>query len=75
MENYSHVEEKCCHLLVALETLLGCTLMGKMPQKSTSEENLALAITSLFVKEAEISDLQRFDFLRINDPNEKQSKM
>ena len=57
MENYSHVEEKCCHLLVALETLLGCTLMGKMPQKSTSEENLALAITSLFVKEAEISDL------------------
>ncbi|GBM68035.1 hypothetical protein AVEN_75875-1 [Araneus ventricosus] len=45
--------------LVAVETLLGWTLMGKVPQ---------------FVKEAEITDLWRLDVLRIKDTIERKSK-
>ncbi|GBN27315.1 hypothetical protein AVEN_190516-1 [Araneus ventricosus] len=45
--------------LVAVETHLGWTLMGKVPQVSTERVNLAMTVTSLFVKEAEIADLWR----------------
>lgn len=61
--------------LVAMETLFGWTLMGKVPQESSSKENLALSVTSMFVKEAEISDLWRLDLLGISDPIEKLCKM
>ncbi|GBO35440.1 hypothetical protein AVEN_98825-1, partial [Araneus ventricosus] len=60
--------------LVAVETHLGWTLMGKVPQVSTERVNLAMTVTSLFVKEAEIADLWRLDVLGIKDPMEKKSK-
>ncbi|GBO33587.1 hypothetical protein AVEN_230190-1 [Araneus ventricosus] len=43
--------------LVAVETHLGWTLMGKVPQVNTERVNLAMTVTSLLVKEAEIADL------------------
>ncbi|GBN23713.1 hypothetical protein AVEN_215678-1 [Araneus ventricosus] len=60
--------------LVAVETHLGWTLMGKVPQVSTERVNLAMTVTSLFVKEAEIADLWRLDVLGIKEPMEKKSK-
>ncbi|GBO14256.1 hypothetical protein AVEN_177158-1 [Araneus ventricosus] len=60
--------------LVAVETHLGWTLMGKVPQVSTERVNLAMTVTSLFVNEAEIADLWRLDVLGIKDPMEKKSK-
>ncbi|GBN01822.1 hypothetical protein AVEN_204960-1 [Araneus ventricosus] len=58
--------------LVAVETHFGWTLMGKVPQVNTERVNLA--VTSLFVKEAEIADLWRLDVLGIKDPMERKSK-
>ncbi|GBM83170.1 hypothetical protein AVEN_43667-1 [Araneus ventricosus] len=60
--------------LVVVETHLGWTLMGKVPQVNTERVNLAMTVTSLFVKEAEIADLWRLDVLGIKDPMEKKSK-
>ncbi|GBM45479.1 hypothetical protein AVEN_210215-1 [Araneus ventricosus] len=40
--------------LVVVETLLGWTLMGKVPQVNTERVNLAMTVTSLFVKEADL---------------------
>lgn len=60
--------------LVAVETYLGWTLMGKVPQEQTSEENLAMTVLSLFVNESEISNLWKLDLIGINDPAEKKSK-
>ncbi|GBN96939.1 hypothetical protein AVEN_232744-1 [Araneus ventricosus] len=60
--------------LVAVETHLGWILMVKVPQVSTVRVNLAMTVTSLFVKEAEIADLWRLDVLGIKDPMEKKSK-
>ncbi|GFW48671.1 DUF1758 domain-containing protein [Trichonephila clavipes] len=59
--------------LVAVETYLGWTLMVKVPQEEPSEENLAMEVLSLFVKEAEISNLWKLDLIGINDPVEKKS--
>lgn len=39
--------------VAALEIQLGWTLMGKVPQDNVSKENLALSVTSMFMKEAE----------------------
>ncbi|GBL72249.1 hypothetical protein AVEN_115216-1 [Araneus ventricosus] len=60
--------------LVAVETHLGWTLMGKVPQVNTESVNLAMTVTSLFVKESEIVDLSRLDVLGIKDPMEKKSE-
>ncbi|GBM17055.1 hypothetical protein AVEN_133321-1 [Araneus ventricosus] len=52
---------------VAVETHLGCTLMGKIPQINTERVNLAaVTVTSLFVKEAEISDIWRVDLTGVD---------
>ncbi|GBM32585.1 hypothetical protein AVEN_195547-1 [Araneus ventricosus] len=48
--------------------------MGKVPQVNTERANLAMTVTSLLVKEAEIADLWRLDVLGIKDPMEKKSK-
>ncbi|XP_055926996.1 uncharacterized protein LOC129958499 [Argiope bruennichi] len=60
--------------LVAVETFLGWTLMGKVPQEESSEENLTITVLSLFVNEAEITNLWKLDSIGINDPVEKKSK-
>ena len=43
--------------LVATETYLGWTLMGKAPQNGTVDSNLAMMVTSLFIEDVQISDL------------------
>ena len=43
--------------LVAVETYLGWTLMGKAQQNGIVNANLAVTVTSLFIKDIEISDL------------------
>jgi hypothetical protein len=60
--------------LVAVETYLGWTLMGKAPQNETVKSNLALMLTSLFIKDIEISDLWGLDLIGIQDPIEKKTK-
>ncbi|GFX62253.1 uncharacterized protein TNCV_3306271 [Trichonephila clavipes] len=60
--------------LVAVETYLEWTLMGKVLQEGPSEENLAMTVLSLFVNEAEISNLWKLDLIGINDTVEKKSK-
>ncbi|GBM35228.1 hypothetical protein AVEN_175830-1 [Araneus ventricosus] len=60
--------------LVAVETHLEWTLMGKVPQVNTERVNLAVTVTLLFMKEAGISDLWKLDVIGIKDPMEKMSK-
>ncbi|XP_071043037.1 uncharacterized protein [Parasteatoda tepidariorum] len=49
--------------LVAIETLLGWTLTGKAPEYDIPSSN-AMLVTSLLVKEMDISELWRFRFFR-----------
>lgn len=59
--------------LVAMNTHLGWTLSGKVPG-STSEENLAMLVTSLLIKDSNITDLWSLDVLGISDPTQKALK-
>ncbi|GFT56752.1 uncharacterized protein TNCV_1268661 [Trichonephila clavipes] len=59
--------------LVAVETYLGWTLMGEVPQEEPSEESLAMTVLSLYVNEAGISNLWKLNLIGINDPVEKKS--
>jgi len=59
---------------VALETLIGWTLMGKTNVQSTRKEDSALMIVSMFAQEARITDLWRLDILGITDPVQKRTK-
>jgi hypothetical protein len=59
---------------VAVETYLGWTLMGKAPQNGAVNSNLAVTVTSLFIKVFEISDIWKFDLIGIHDPIEKKTK-
>ena len=43
---------------MAVETYLGWTLMGKGPQNGIANANLAVMVTSLYIKDIEISDLR-----------------
>lgn len=60
--------------LVALETLLGWTLSGKLPSTSGKSNNTSQAtlVTSLLIKDANnVSDLWALDVLGITDPTNK----
>ncbi|XP_015433580.1 PREDICTED: uncharacterized protein LOC107189534 [Dufourea novaeangliae] len=59
--------------LVAVETFLGWTLMGKVPG-SVVRTDSALMITSMFVQEATVPDLWSLDILGITDPAQKKTK-
>jgi hypothetical protein len=48
--------------------------MGKAPQNGAVNSNLAISVTSLFIKEAEISDLWKLDLVGIHEPTEKKTK-
>ncbi|KAJ8981422.1 hypothetical protein NQ317_015624 [Molorchus minor] len=65
-------QELTCGLF-AVETLLGWTLMGKI-QSTTSSKSSAMAVFSLFVREAKVTDLWELDILGITDPAEKKSR-
>ncbi|GFU00333.1 uncharacterized protein LOC103521301 [Trichonephila clavipes] len=56
-----------------METILGWTLLGKVPDSEISLCN-AMLVTSLFVKEMDISQLWRLDSLGIQDPSEQKTK-
>lgn len=60
--------------LVAVETFLGWTLMGRVPQANQSFCNLAITTTNLLVKNAAITDLWELESLGITDPYEKKSR-
>ncbi|XP_024885287.1 uncharacterized protein LOC112463247 [Temnothorax curvispinosus] len=53
--------------LVAIETYLGWTVMGKVPEVET-KENAAMTAISLFVNKDEIADIWSLDILGIRDP-------
>lgn len=59
--------------LVALETLLGWTVMGKLPNVTKSIDS-AMLINAMFVKEADPCDLWNLDVIGISDPIEKVNK-
>ncbi|GFU41395.1 uncharacterized protein NPIL_497491 [Nephila pilipes] len=59
--------------LVAVNTLLGSTVMGASDIKGKSTNN-SLLVLSLHVNDAKITDLWKLDTLSIQDSNEKHSK-
>ncbi|GBM11178.1 hypothetical protein AVEN_207717-1 [Araneus ventricosus] len=59
--------------LVALESYLGWTIMGKTNLLSEREDT-AMMVISMFVREATISDLFSLEVLGISDPVEMKSK-
>ena len=59
--------------MVALKTFLGWTLIGKSPL-SIPSRSTSITITTLFCKEAQVSDLWTLDVLGIQDPVEKKNK-
>ncbi|XP_050517597.1 uncharacterized protein LOC126892168 [Diabrotica virgifera virgifera] len=58
--------------LVAVETLLGWTLMGKIPLDQ--QDNRTATTVSLFISNASISQLWELDALGINDPAERKTR-
>ncbi|XP_011883862.1 PREDICTED: uncharacterized protein LOC105571005, partial [Vollenhovia emeryi] len=59
--------------LVAIETCLGWTVMGKVPESKTSESAATTAI-SLFINKVEIADMWSLDVLGIRDPIETKTQ-
>ncbi|XP_071036524.1 uncharacterized protein [Parasteatoda tepidariorum] len=57
----------------AMETLLGWTLSGKVPESNTSLCN-SMLVTSLLVKEMDISDMWTLDSTGIQDLSEQETK-
>ncbi|KAL1447857.1 hypothetical protein WDU94_012336 [Cyamophila willieti] len=62
--------------LIAMETSLGWTLTGKLPNtgESNHDGNVATLVTNLLIKEASINHLWDLDTLGIMDPTEKMSQ-
>ncbi|KAF2884417.1 hypothetical protein ILUMI_21757 [Ignelater luminosus] len=60
--------------MTAVETKLGWTLMGKKPTEENSKNDAALIVTSMFVEEADISNLWSLDVMGITDPVETKSR-
>lgn len=58
---------------VAVETLLGWTLMGKLPVDS-KRTDAALTVTSMFSMDARVADLWELDILGILDPACKKTR-
>ncbi|XP_050505190.1 uncharacterized protein LOC126883584 [Diabrotica virgifera virgifera] len=58
--------------LVAVETLLGWTLMGKIPLDQ--QDNRTATTVSRFISNASISQLWELDALGINDPAERKTR-
>ncbi|KFM74429.1 hypothetical protein X975_12745, partial [Stegodyphus mimosarum] len=61
--------------LVAIETKLGWSVMGRMPNTSRSECTSSLLVTSLLSTVETITDLWTLDTLGITDPSVKKSQM
>ncbi|XP_043476290.1 uncharacterized protein LOC122507569 [Leptopilina heterotoma] len=59
--------------LTAFETLLGWTIIRRLPEKSKSVDS-AIMITTMLVREARVTDLWNLDVIGITDPIEKLEK-
>lgn len=59
---------------VALETLLGWTLIGKTNIRSSRKEDTTLMIVSMLTQEANVAALWRLDTIGITDPGLKRTK-
>ncbi|XP_025997282.2 uncharacterized protein LOC113005669 [Solenopsis invicta] len=59
---------------VALETLLGWTLIGRIDIQPKQKENTTLLLVSMFTQEKNIADLWKLDTLGITDPVEQKTK-
>ncbi|GFY57166.1 integrase catalytic domain-containing protein [Trichonephila inaurata madagascariensis] len=59
--------------LVSMETLLGWKWSGKVPER-VSSLNSSMMSTSLLVKEINVSEMWKLDFLRIQDTSEQKTK-
>lgn len=59
---------------IAVETTFGWTLTGALNAKKEDKSNVAMAVTSLFVNEADLTQLWKLDVIDINDPVELKSK-
>ncbi|KAF2893886.1 hypothetical protein ILUMI_12292, partial [Ignelater luminosus] len=60
--------------MTAVETKLGCMLMGEKPTEENSKNDAALIVTSMFVQEADISNLWSLDVMEITDPVKTKSR-
>ncbi|GBN53768.1 hypothetical protein AVEN_128853-1 [Araneus ventricosus] len=60
--------------LVAIETRLGWTVMGRT-RREKGDENTDLIVTSMLTREISETDLWNLDVIGIKDQAEKQSKM
>ncbi|XP_051160117.1 uncharacterized protein LOC127280858 [Leptopilina boulardi] len=60
--------------LVAFETLLGWTVMGKVPRVQNKVDVPVAIHTTMFAHEADLTELWKLDILGINDPSEKVNK-
>lgn len=56
---------------IALETLLGWTLIGKVNDNTERREDSAFMVVSMFAQEANVADLWKMDTLGITDPIQK----
>lgn len=60
--------------LVAIETLLGWTLIGKIPTPSSIRASSTMIVTSMLSKDVTVAELWSLDILGITDPGERKSK-
>lgn len=58
---------------VAIETLLGWTLIGKLPVDG-ERNDAALTMSSMFAREARVTDLWELDVLGIIDPSHRRTR-
>ncbi|KAF2897915.1 hypothetical protein ILUMI_08260 [Ignelater luminosus] len=61
--------------LIAFQTKLGWTLMGKISNDADNCKGLSMLVTNMLTKDAKITDLWSLDRLGITDPSEKLSKV
>ncbi|XP_043479022.1 uncharacterized protein LOC122509221 [Leptopilina heterotoma] len=60
--------------LVAFETLLGWTIMGKVPRAQNENDTPVAMITTMLSQEVDLTELWKLEILGITDPSEKVNK-
>ncbi|XP_018395064.1 PREDICTED: uncharacterized protein LOC108773670 [Cyphomyrmex costatus] len=60
--------------IIAFETLLGWTLMGKVDTQTNPKEDTTLTVVSMFTEVENVADLWKLDTLGITDPIVKKSE-
>ncbi|CAL8117960.1 unnamed protein product [Orchesella dallaii] len=59
---------------VAVETLLGWTLMGRLPKKNENKYDSTLLVTSMHIRDADLSKLWDLESIGIMDPTTTKSR-